>query len=75
MSNPQVEQERENRDRIVGGSVTATEEKDILAAIDQGGFRNKSQGARVILLAYTRSAKVRDFVASYLRDNIDLLAS
>lgn len=51
------------------------EEDEILAAFSKNGMAVKSQAARVVLLSYARSKKVRDAVAAYVRDNLQLLAS
>lgn len=71
MGSPPVQQE--TRSRTVGGSVTPTEEGEILGAFDQSTYGNKSRTARVILLAYTRSTKIRDEVSRFVREHPELL--
>lgn len=75
MPSPSAEQERETRDRTVGGSVTSAEEGEILSAFDTAGLKVKSQAARAVLLAYARSTRVRDAVTAFLRNNIDVLSA
>ena len=56
------------RKEVVAGSVTSEEKREILEALANGGFANASEGARRILLAYLRSAQVRDTVHGAIRD-------
>lgn len=74
MGSPPLEQERENRSRVVGGSVNEEEEREVLAAFQTAGIKVKSKAARVVLLAYARSTKVRDAVTAFIADNPVLLA-
>ena len=75
MGSPVVEQEpREKRDLVVGGSVNSAEESEILDAFRQAGFGTKSKAARVVCLCFSRSTKVRDAVAEYVRQNPMILA-
>lgn len=57
------------RRTVIGGSVSPTESLEIVAAFKQARFRTKSQAARAILLAYSRSTIVRSSVADFLREN------
>jgi len=74
MVSPIIEQERDRRDRVVAGSVNDAEEGEIIGAFEQAGFKVKSKAARVVLLAFARSAKVRDAVAVFARENPVLVA-
>jgi len=75
MTGPSQEQERETKSRTVGGTVTPSEEVEILAAFGQAGMPNKSRAARAVLLGFSRSTRVRDAVAAFLRENLDVLAA
>jgi len=75
MGSPPLEQDKDRRDRVVGGSVSLNEEAEILAAFDQAGLPNKSRAARAVFLAFSRSTKVRDAVSAYLRENIEVVAA
>lgn len=75
MTSPTQGQERETKNRTVGGTVTPAEEVEVLAAFDQAGMPNKSRATRAVLLAFSRSTRVRDAVASFLRENLDVLAA
>jgi len=70
-----VNQQELSRRKVLAASVNEPEEGEILLAFEQASFGNKSKAARVVLLAYARSAKVRDSVAAFLRDNLDILAA
>lgn len=74
MGSPVIGQERESRDRIVGGSVNETEEAEILDSFVTAGFKVKSKAARVILQAFARSSAVREAVAEFARQNPVVLA-
>ncbi len=74
MANPPIEQEREPKGKVVAGSVSASEETEIIQAFQGANLPNKSRAARAILLAFSRSTKVRDAVAEFLRENIEILA-
>lgn len=63
------------RSLTVGGSVSLDEQSEILAAFAQAGFRNKSIASRVLFLAFSRDARVRDAVAACIRENPSLLAA
>ena len=75
MESPIIDQvvERERREKVVAGSVNGPEELEILGSFEQAGFKVKSKAARVVLLSFARSVKVRDAVAVYVRENPDLL--
>jgi hypothetical protein len=62
------------RGDIVAGSVTTAERERILDAFAQAGFRNISQAVRVLALSFTESTSVRDAVARWWRDNVELAA-
>jgi hypothetical protein len=74
MGSPIIEQERDRRDRVVAGSVNDAEEREVLDAFEQAGFKVKSKAARVILMSFARSARVRDSVAAFARENPVVLA-
>ena len=55
------------RRKVVGGSVDETEKAEIQSALEQSGFRNESEGVRVVMLAFARSTRVRDAVSQHAR--------
>ena len=75
MASPSSEQERETKEKVVGGNVTPTEEGEILTAFDKEGLGVKSRAARAVLLAFARSPEVRRSVATFLRANMNILAA
>lgn len=74
MGSPFIEQERDRRDRVVAGSVNDAEEQEIIDSFEQAGFKVKSKAARVILLGFARSTRIRDAVAAFTRENPVVLA-
>jgi len=71
-----VNQQQElSRRKVLAAGVNEPEEREILSAFEQASFGNKSKAARVVLLSYARSTQVRDAVAAFLRDNLDVLAA
>lgn len=62
------QQSKEARRVIVGGNVTPTEKDEILDAIQQSGFSGQSNGVRGVMLAFVRSAEVRDAVSQALKE-------
>lgn len=69
MGSPFIEQERDRRDLVVAASVNKPEETEVIESFEQAGFKVKSKASRVVLLSFARSAKVRDAVAAFVREN------
>lgn len=55
------------RTRVIAASVNADEEEGVLRALANGGFPNKSAGARVVLMAYKLDEATRDAVAAAVK--------
>lgn len=73
------EAKQETRSKVVGATCNAAEENEIIEAFLSAGFKRNRDGspakagaARMILLAFARSVKVRDTVARFLRENPEI---
>lgn len=75
MANPPVQQERDPKTDQVWGAVTTKERAEILAALDFIGTPSMSKGTRAVMLAFSRVPEVREKVAAFLRENLDILAA
>lgn len=75
MESPIIDQvvERERREKVVAGSVNSAEEQEILDSFEQAGFKVKSKAARVVLLSFARSVRVRDAVAAFAKASPEVL--
>ena len=75
MGNAPVQQERSPKDDQVWGAVTTKERLEIAAALDFIGAPSMSKGTRAVMLAFSRVPEVREKVAAFLRENLDILAA
>jgi hypothetical protein len=73
------EARQETRSKVIGATCNTAEEEEIVEAFLSAGFKRNRDGspakagaARMILLAFARSVKVRDAVAAFLRENPEL---
>lgn len=55
------------RNRVFGATASEDEHAAMLDAIRQAGYEHPAVGARVVLMAFARSAEVRDAVARWAR--------
>ena len=59
------EPSREFRDKVIHGSVTATEYQQVDEALDVAGFRSMSEGVRTLGLLFVRLPALRDLVKQH----------